>query len=496
MVNSGLEGVVAATTRLSQVDGERGELIIAGYPVDELAAHATFEETTWLLWHGDLPSARAARGVSRRAGGRSATLPPATLALLRECARAGVDPMDALRMAAGTLSLASDDAPAIVARMPDDRRRLSGGCGAAHEPLAPRRDLGHAANFLYMLSGDEPDAGARARARDLSQHRRRSRPQRVDVHRARDHVDRIGSRLGRRRRARRAQGAAARRRARAGARHGVRDRRRVARRGGAAAEDRSGREADGLRPPRLQGARSARRRARRGRRADVHARRRHVALHAGARRSRRRRFGCSRSTSRAAGCRPTSSSTPRCCCTASGSTCRCSRRPSPSAASAAGSRTRSSSAAPTASSGRSRSTSGRATGSGCPSKRGPIMRSTLLRRSGHGGDGGNGLTRRHGETELTGTKLALVGRRLPALRVAHRMHRGSRATRMGRALVLLQARDALRPTSLRCLRFSVTRCESVTPFVSVSWTSYDGRSRPAYGGERRLPATLVVVARG
>ena len=56
-VNSGLEGVVAATTRLSHVDGERGELIIAGYPIAELAPRASFEETTWLLWHGELPSA-------------------------------------------------------------------------------------------------------------------------------------------------------------------------------------------------------------------------------------------------------------------------------------------------------------------------------------------------------------------------------------------------------------------------------------------------------
>ena len=55
MVNSGLEDVVAATTRLSDVDGERGELVIAGYPVGELAAHASFEETTWLLWHSALP---------------------------------------------------------------------------------------------------------------------------------------------------------------------------------------------------------------------------------------------------------------------------------------------------------------------------------------------------------------------------------------------------------------------------------------------------------
>ena len=56
MASQGLEGVVAATTRLSEVYGERGELIIAGFPVGDLAANATFEETTWLLWHGDLPT--------------------------------------------------------------------------------------------------------------------------------------------------------------------------------------------------------------------------------------------------------------------------------------------------------------------------------------------------------------------------------------------------------------------------------------------------------
>ncbi len=58
MISNGLEDVVAAATRLSHVDGEAGELIIAGYPVGELAANATFEETTWLLWHGERPSAR------------------------------------------------------------------------------------------------------------------------------------------------------------------------------------------------------------------------------------------------------------------------------------------------------------------------------------------------------------------------------------------------------------------------------------------------------
>jgi len=158
MVNSGLEGVVAATTRLSEVDGERGELIIGGFSIGELAANATFEETTWLLWHGDLPSA-AQLDVFRRELAGVRALPAATMELLRECARARLDVMDALRIAAGTISMipTNDPAVSIVASFPRivaTYWRLTGGA----EPLAPRDDLGHAANFLYMLNGEVPDA--------------------------------------------------------------------------------------------------------------------------------------------------------------------------------------------------------------------------------------------------------------------------------------------------------------------------------------------------
>jgi citrate synthase len=162
MVNSGLEGVVAASTSLSHVDGERGELIIGGYDVGELAAHATFEETTWLLWHGELPTARELERFGADLAARR-TLPASSLALLRECARAGIDAMDALRMAAGTLSLAGhgdindhrQGALGIVARFPT----IVAACwrlGRGEEPIEPRAGLGHAANFLYMLSGQAP----------------------------------------------------------------------------------------------------------------------------------------------------------------------------------------------------------------------------------------------------------------------------------------------------------------------------------------------------
>jgi citrate synthase len=155
MVNTGLEGVVAATTHLSHVDGERGELIIAGFPVGELAARATFEETAWLLWNGDLPTRNQLDAFRSRLADQRA-LPPATMTLVQECAAKSIDSMDALRIAAGTISLTASDSTAILARFPTIVAaywRLRGG----ESPIEPRRDLGHAANFLYMLQAEVPD---------------------------------------------------------------------------------------------------------------------------------------------------------------------------------------------------------------------------------------------------------------------------------------------------------------------------------------------------
>jgi citrate synthase len=157
----GLDGVVAATTRLSSVDGEAGVLLIAGFPVEDLAPLATFEETTYLLWNGVLPGPSELAAFSRRLAARRA-LPAATLDLLRAAAVRWVPVMDALRMAAGTLSLAEgagedprEDAVTLVAAFPaivaSYWRLLEG-----KEPLAPRPDLGHTASFLHLLSGEEP----------------------------------------------------------------------------------------------------------------------------------------------------------------------------------------------------------------------------------------------------------------------------------------------------------------------------------------------------
>jgi citrate synthase len=153
---AGLEDVVAAETRLSGVDGEAGELTIAGFPVEELAGRASFEEVVYLLWHGALPDPGQLGGFRRELAGRR-ELPGATLNLLRAVAAQKVPAMDALRMAAGTVSTGTDDedALALVALLPTIVaaywRLLEG-----EEPVAPDPELGHAANYLYMLTGEVP----------------------------------------------------------------------------------------------------------------------------------------------------------------------------------------------------------------------------------------------------------------------------------------------------------------------------------------------------
>src|SRR5437868_4711399 len=108
----GLEGVVAAETCLSSVDGQAGELIIAGFKVEELALNALFEETVYLLWNGQLPNSQQLAAFKKQLDDNAA-LPPATVDLLRAAAKQKVPAMDALRMAASTLSLNTPEMPGV-----------------------------------------------------------------------------------------------------------------------------------------------------------------------------------------------------------------------------------------------------------------------------------------------------------------------------------------------------------------------------------------------
>ncbi len=155
---AGLEDVVAAETRLSGVDGEAGELTIAGFPVEELVWRASFEEVVYLLWNDELPGAELLAGFGDEFT-RRRELPRDTLGLLRSAAAERVPVMDALRMAAGTVRPGTDEeeALALVSGLPTIVAaywRMLGG----KEPVAPDPELGHAANYLYMLTGERPGA--------------------------------------------------------------------------------------------------------------------------------------------------------------------------------------------------------------------------------------------------------------------------------------------------------------------------------------------------
>lgn len=169
----GLEAVVAAETRLGAVDGTAGTLHYAGYAIGDLAERATFEEVLYLLLFGALPPEQNLAGL--RADLAAAQRDEAALALIYGLPPFGA-PIDALRTAVS--ALAQDD-PAAERLDPENVRRigirLAGLMAVAlpaierrtrgEKPLAPRPELGHAANVLYMLQGTPPSETA-ARAFD------------------------------------------------------------------------------------------------------------------------------------------------------------------------------------------------------------------------------------------------------------------------------------------------------------------------------------------
>lgn len=156
-IKQGLEGVVVAATRLSDVDGERGRLVIAGHDVEALAGHATFEDVVVLLDTGRLGDATA-RDATSRALGAARVRAFARVAEVRPALLRG-DAMDALRGAAA--QLAGDDpldAMGGMAVFAAAWARLAVG----HEPVAPDPTLSHAADYLRMTTGEAPDAARTA----------------------------------------------------------------------------------------------------------------------------------------------------------------------------------------------------------------------------------------------------------------------------------------------------------------------------------------------
>jgi citrate synthase len=157
----GLEGIVAATTSLSKVEGTAGRLIYRGYNIHDLARTTTFEEVAHLLWFGHLPDQQELTELKTRLAAER-TLPPEVVQVLRNLPIRS-EPMDALRTAAsawGAIAIKGKptiaQAIALTARFPlflAAFHRIRNGL----DVLKSRADLGHAANYLYLLTGKEPE---------------------------------------------------------------------------------------------------------------------------------------------------------------------------------------------------------------------------------------------------------------------------------------------------------------------------------------------------
>jgi citrate synthase len=166
-VRFGLEGVVFTETRLSSIDGEVGRLAYCGFDINDLAANATYEEVAFLLWYQRLPAESELTMLSNWLRDNR-TLPKPVWGIMHVLPEQAT-PMEALRTVASTLSMfdracvhaeeggsslcravsLTGKLPTIVASF--DRLRRN------RPPIEPRPDLGHGANLLYMLTGEEPN---------------------------------------------------------------------------------------------------------------------------------------------------------------------------------------------------------------------------------------------------------------------------------------------------------------------------------------------------
>lgn len=165
-VDKGLEGVVACTTGISSIVD--ATLCYRGYTIEDLAANSNFEEVVYLLWEDRMPNATEFKNFKAEMS-EYLTLPPDLVKVLQSLPTKGVHPMAWLRTAASTLALWDNDAQStdpkaqkrvalkLTARMGMlvalfERTRTG------KEFVQPKKEQSLAWNFLYMLTGKDPDA--------------------------------------------------------------------------------------------------------------------------------------------------------------------------------------------------------------------------------------------------------------------------------------------------------------------------------------------------
>src|SRR5690349_18656397 len=172
----GLEGIVACTSKICFIDGDRGVLAYGGIDIHELADNSTFEETCYLLWYGRLPKADELKDLHQRLAFER-NLHPVIINFLRNVPK-NVAPMDVLRTAVSALSFyepdnKKDDQEANIRKAIRLTSRIAMIVAAydrirkGKDVVKPDPSLSHAANFLLLLNGEKPSKTAE-RAFDIA----------------------------------------------------------------------------------------------------------------------------------------------------------------------------------------------------------------------------------------------------------------------------------------------------------------------------------------
>ncbi len=176
-IGRGLEGAIAATSKIGYVNGQKGWLVYAGYNCFDLAQHSTYEETAFLLLYGKLPTSKELSDFSAKLASHR-SIPDSVIDLMRHLPIREAHPMGILRTAvsaAGNFALDADNTSVdaerevsirLIAEFPTIVAAI-GRMRQGKDPVPPDSNLGHAANFLYMLNGEEPDVDA-ARVMDVA----------------------------------------------------------------------------------------------------------------------------------------------------------------------------------------------------------------------------------------------------------------------------------------------------------------------------------------
>jgi citrate synthase len=170
VIAKGLEGIVANSTTLSDVRGEEGILIYAGYNINELARKVSYEEVVYLLWHGELPNKAQLEALHQELGSQR-ELPQGVIDFLKSAPK-DANPMDVIRTGVSMLGLYDKVPTGEIDPVKNRHRAVSltakVGVIAAYyhrarlgKDLPPvRTDLGEAAHFLYLLNGEVPTTEA------------------------------------------------------------------------------------------------------------------------------------------------------------------------------------------------------------------------------------------------------------------------------------------------------------------------------------------------